>query len=155
MQRRSISQSLTVDSTLGKEILNTLTNYSNSVSAVNDAKIKMNGKLDYLEKQAKSMKDAAEKGSNDAIGADCAKYVVNQAAKAFTKVFNAQLNLIKEDMKQARKAFVKVSTVGVKGSGANATQEAVEMMEAEMDLQDYEVDSFFEQYSYDFEELTA
>ena len=149
-------------SLVSKAIIDTLTNYSSSVSSVNDAKVAMNGKLDTMEKQAKQMKAEAEKGSGEAIAADCAKYVCTEATKAFTKVFNTQLTLIKDDMKQARKAFVYIASKGVataKPSEAakseTPTNEAAELMIEEAMLQDYVVDSFFEQYSYDEEELAS
>ena len=140
------------------DVKSPLTNYSSSVETINKAKDDMQTELDRMDKKATDKeKDAnsqtdEEKKKKLTAGADCARYVVNEASKAYGKVFSAQLEVLKENMKQCRKAFITIAS-----KGAGSVRESVEddLLEAEIDLQDYAVDSFFEQDSYDFEELTA
>ena len=140
------------------DVKSPLTNYSSSVETINKAKEDMQTQLDGMdqdatryEKEANAKTDEEEK-KKLTVGADCARYVVNEASKAYGKVFSAQLEVLKENMKQCRKAFITIAS-----KGAGSVRESVEddLLEAEIDLQDYAVDSFFEQDSYDFEELTA
>ena len=140
------------------DVKSPLTNYSSSVETINKAKEDMQTQLDGMDRDATKYEQKAnsetdeEKKKTLTAGADCARYVVNEASKAYGKVFSAQLEVLKENMKQCRKAFITIAS-----KGAGSVRESVEddLLEAEIDLQDYAVDSFFEQDSYDFEELTA
>ena len=140
------------------EVKRPLTDYSGSVEKINKAKEDIQRDLDEMDKSATRYESNAGSETDETkkkeltAGADCARYVVNEASKAYGKVFSAQLEVLKENMKQCRKAFITIAS-----KGAGSVKESVEddLLEAEIDLQDYAVDSFFEQDSYDFEELTA
>ena len=142
--------------TIAGHITETLTNYGKTVEEINGAKNDFNTELDKAERTADDEKkkalDAAtgDDKSKDAgvIKADCAKYILSEISKASGKFFSALLNSIKFDQKQCRSAFVKIASKG-------AYSESAELMEEEAELQDYEVDSFFDQYSYDYEDLIA
>lgn len=142
--------------TISGHIIDTLTNYSGAVSEINTAKEEFNKQLDAAEKTADEEKTKAmDKATGDdkskdadVIKADCTKYILSEVSKASGKFFAALLNAIKFDQKQCRSAFVKIASKG-------AYAESAELMEEEAELQDYEVDSFFEQYSYDYEDLIA
>lgn len=140
------------------DVKSPLINYRSSVETINKAKDDMQTQLDGMDKRATKYEQEANSKTDEeekkmlTAGADCARYVVNEASKAYGKVFSAQLEVLKENMKQCRKAFITIAS-----KGAGSVRESVEddLLEAEIDLQDYAVDSFFEQDSYDFEELTA
>ena len=67
------------------------------------------------------------------------------------KTCSAVTNAVKFNIKQARAAYIKIASKG----SPNVKNESAELLEAMLDADAYEVDSFFEQYSYDYEELTA
>ena len=137
-------------------IIETLTNYGGVVTEINNSKNEFNDKLDVAEKKADEAKNKALENASgpdknkdaEVIKADCTKYILTEISKASGKFFSALLNAIKFDQKQCRSAFVKIAS-----KGASVTESAI--MEEEAELQDYEVDSFFEQYSYDYEDLIA
>jgi hypothetical protein len=155
--------------TIKRQIVDTLTDYQKDIETVNDCKKVAEDYLSECEKTADSMKKTASdftpqdgvKGDNGVtygdthwkkdlltLQADCAKYACSQYSIVISKSFSAILDLAKFEAKQARKAFIKIA------SGGAAKTEST-LMEAEMDVSDYDVDSFFDQYSYDFEDLIA
>jgi hypothetical protein len=94
-------------------------------------------------------KTSQEKHDAAVFQAECAKFVISENSKAVSKVFSTYLDILKLDLKQARKAFI---TIASKGAG-KVTEST--LLEAVLDADEYEVDSFFDQYSYDFEELIS
>jgi hypothetical protein len=146
--------------TIKTDITKALTNYNSSVEQINNTKKTAEDQLSQSEDEAEKKKKAADdftvnnekldRGIKDTLSlqADCAKYVCSQYSTFISKIFSTQLDLEKTYVKQARKAFIKVAS-----SGAAKTEST--LMEAEMDVSDYEVDSFFDQYSYDYEDLIA
>jgi hypothetical protein len=140
-------------------ITSALKNYNSAVEQINNTKKTAEDQLSANEDKADKMKRAADNktAEDDAntnikdimtMRADCAKYACSQYSTFISKIFSAQLDLEKTYAKQARKAFIKVASSGA------AKMEST-LMEAEMDVSDYEVDSFFDQYSYDYEDLIA
>lgn len=140
-----------------------LTNYGDSIKAVEAAKRELTVSIDESKKTAESMNTEANKPydvNNEDIRkkkeieqskASAAKSIATMEEQVAGKIFGAIMDALKFDMKQCRKAFIYIAS---KGAGA-VKEDADLLTEAEMDLQDYEVDSFFEQYSYDEEELSA
>ena len=143
---------------ISDEILESLTNYSDSVKEIETAKKDMTDALDDAEKKIDDQKKKAENSAKErgdnvnkdpvVVMCNCAKYYISEYSKATGKIFTAILDALKTHMKQSRKAFVKIAS-----KGASVSEAA--LMEETIDLQDYEVDSFFEQYSYDYEDLIA
>ena len=142
------------------DVVTPLTNYSKAVETINTTKTTFENDLQSMDETANKMKNAADaidtgdnqdlkdKKEKATISADCARYICSQVSIVYGKVFSAKLEVLKENMKQCRSAFVKIASNG-------AYKEDADLMAEEADLQDYEVDSFFEQFSYDYEDLIA
>lgn len=140
-----------------------LTNYGGSVSAIKDAERELTKSIEKTKKTAEDMGTEANKPYDvndekartakeiEQAKASAAKSIATMEEQVSGKIFGAIMDALKFDMKQCRKAYIYIAS---KGAGA-VKEDADLLAEAEMELQDYEVDSFFEQYSYDEEELSA
>ena len=155
---KSFGTAKTVKASNLTKIEDSLTNYSSAVSVINDAKNNMDTELNKMDDTASKKRTEADNyettGDGDktkdelTISANCARYACTEISKAYGKIFSAKLEVLKENMKQCRSAFIKIASKG-------AMKESADLMEEEAELQDYVVESFFDQYSYDYEELIA
>ena len=143
-------------SSISGQIVNTLRGYSSATKALTDAETDLNKTIKSFEDQVKSMENkvkgmevgAQNKDAYSAQATAC-HTVVGKFHRAVGIAVSATTQLIKFDVKQCRKAFIKAAS---KGAGNTAKNEST-LIEAVLDADDYEVDSFFDQYVYDEEDL--
>lgn len=151
-----------VDTAFASMIKTTLTNHQDSIGAIETERSALLETLDSMEKKAAEMENTAKgieiKDNNEETikskdlltkKADVARTVCTVTQSCIGKLASAGLDAIKFNIKQCRAAFIKIATSG------SARTESAELLEAMLDADDYEVDSFFDQYSYDYNELTA
>lgn len=148
------------DASFVSKIKEALTNHQDAITDINKAEKDLKDKLSQMEKDAEKMKtDASDmkiKDNNDddikakelaTKKAEVAKAICTVTNTCIGKLVSAGLSAIKFNIKQCRAAYIKIASSGAKNEST--------LMEATLEADAYEVDSFFEQYSYDYEELTA
>ena len=149
-------------SEISGHVTEVLTNYGNAVSSINDAKNKLTKEIDTCMDNANKKaneantidpNDASRKQEKELMSAQAnACRTIAQAEQAASgKIFSAILDALKFDMKQSRKAYI---TIAAKGA-PSVQKEDADLLEAELELEDYNVDSFFDQYAYDEEDLAS
>lgn len=145
--------------TIKSEVRTTLTNAQNSLNSIDDIKNSWDEKIQsYLDQADKYKDDASNKTGQEkdlwaAKGAAC-NTIANNIKSVGSSTINWGLDAIKENIKQCRKAFIKGATsVNVKEIIKDSAN--VIMIEAMMDADDINTDSFFDQYSYDYNELVG
>lgn len=143
-------------------IRDTLTGYQDAIKQIDDVKKKLDDTIKNMEESAKDRQNMHDKIEGNGPEANNGRQVEQkraEVARAICTVTNtcvgklsaATLDAMKFNLKQCRAAYIKIA---VKGA-PNTKNESVELLEAMIDADEYEVDSFFDQYSYDYEELTA
>lgn len=143
-------------SSISGQIVNVLRGYASATKALTDAETNLNKTIKSFEDQVKSMENkvkgmevgAQNKDAYSAQATAC-HTVVGKFHRAVGIAVSATTQLIKFDVKQCRKAFIKAAS---KGAGSTAKNEST-LIEAVIDADEYEVDSFFDQYAYAEEDL--
>ena len=151
------------------DVVKSLTNYQTLVGAINSEKTRMNTVIEGSKNAVKAKKkDSRSEKDKDAKAletaqANAGKSIATTEEKVAGKVFGAMMDAMKFDLKQCRKAYITAASKAAGGAAAPATKAANEgselydedMLDAVLSLESYNVDSFFDQESYDEEELTA
>ena len=146
-----------------------LTNYQGLVNAINTEKNRMNtvieGNKNTVKAKKKDARSEKDKNAKDLeiAQANAGKSIASVEEKAAGKVFGAMMDAMKFDLKQCRKAYITAASKAAGGAAAPATKAANEgselydedMLDAVLSLESYNVDSFFDQESYDEEELAS
>lgn len=151
--------------TIATAVTNALTNHQDTIKKIDEFKNKADETLKGMQEQAEKQKeyansDAKEFEGQDGKGAEKRQVEQSKASAASSycsviqscigKLSGLAMDCIKFNIKQCRAAYIKIAS-----KGAPNVHESAELLEAMIDADAYEVDSFFEQYSYDYEELTA
>lgn len=150
------SESEETISSISTQVINVLRGYSTATKALSDAETNLNKTIKSYEDRVKTMDEKVKKmevgaSNKDAFSAQAtaAHTVVGKFHRAVGIAVSATTQLIKFDVKQCRKAFIKGAS---KGASASAKTEST-LIEAVCDADEYEVDSFFDQYEYQEEYL--
>ena len=146
--------------TIKPTIENTLTNSQASLEEIDAVKKLFDDMISGYIDEANALKDRAsseeDKKNKDLYTAqgNACNTVANNIKSVGSTAIGWALDATKENIKQCRKAFIKGATnVNVKSIIKDSAE--IVMVEAMMDADDISVDSFFEQYSYDYDELVA
>lgn len=151
-------------SDIANDVIETLTNYAAGVKDINELKSICEKGIDKSKETAEEMQkeanrtidanDEAQRKSKelDQAKANAARAIAQVEQSFCGKFFSVALDLLKFEMKQSRKAFIYIAS---KGAPSVTKEDADMLTEAEMELQDYVVESAFDQYSYDEAELSA
>ena len=149
-------------SDIASYVKDSLTNHQDAIKQIDTLKKELETKLDAMEELAKKQQDeVANKVEGNEVKDTNKRQVENKKAEVarticsvtnacIGKLSAAALDAIKFNIKQCRAAYIKIAS-----KGAPNVHESAELLEAMLDADEYEVDSFFEQYSYDYDELTA
>lgn len=142
----------------------TLKNHQNAIKQINDAKDALDDILKTMDEDAKKQEDInvpsgegdqVEKNNNtrqvETKKAEVARTICTVTNSCVGKLSSAALDAIKFNIKQCRAAYIKIATKGA----PSVKKESADLLEAMIEADAYEVDSFFDQYSYDYDELTA
>lgn len=142
-------------------VTKSLTDHQDAVKKINDVKDQLDKVITAMESKAKEYQEGADKvNGNDESAtekrqieskrAEVARAICTVTNTCVGKLSSAALDAVKFNIKQCRAAYIKIAS-----KGAPNVHESAELLEAMLDADEYEVDSFFEQYSYDYDELTA
>ena len=148
-------------SEISGDITTYLTNHQAALKSIDDVKKNLEDKISKMEEAAKKQQEGHDKIEGNDKSASNARQVEQkkaEVARAICTVTNtcvgklssAALDAVKFNIKQCRAAYIKIAS-----KGAPNVHESAELLEAMLDADEYEVDSFFEQASYDYDELTA
>lgn len=148
-------------SEISGDITTYLTNHQAALKSIDDVKKNLEDKISKMEEAAKKQQEDHDKIEGNDKSASNARQVEQkkaEVARAICTVTNtcvgklssAALDAVKFNIKQCRAAYIKIAS-----KGAPNVHESAELLEAMLDADEYEVDSFFEQASYDYDELTA
>lgn len=146
---------------IAPDITKYLTNHQDAIKKINDVKERLNTIISSMEEKAADYQKEADKieGNDENIvkkrqvenkRAEVARTICSVTNTCVGKLSTAALDAIKFNIKQCRAAYIKIAS-----KGAPNVHESAELLEAMLDADDYEVDSFFDQCSYDYDELTA
>lgn len=145
-------------------ILDSLKNEQAAIRDINDVKKVLEESVNAMDKSIKDHRESINdkiSGNDELANAqrqveskkvDAARSICTATNTAVAKISSASLEAIKFNIKQCRAAFIKIAS---KGAPSAPKDESVELLEAMLDADEYEVDSFFDQYSYDMDELMA
>lgn len=143
-------------SSISGHIVSVLRGYSTSMKALTTAETTLNktiktyeDSVKVMEQNVKKMEVGAQNKDAYSAQATAAHTIVSKFHRAVGIAVSATTQLIKFDLKQCRKAFIKAAS---KGAG-NAAKNESTLIEAVIDADEYEVDSFFDQYEYQEEYL--
>lgn len=143
-------------------ITDSLTNHQDALKKIDAVKKDLEDTISKMEEQAKQMQTTADGiDGNDEKKvearqlenkrAEVARSICTVTNTCVGKLSSAAIDGVKFNIKQCRAAYIKIASKGA----PNVHEESAELLEAMLDADEYEVDSFFEQYSYDYDELTA
>lgn len=143
-------------SSVSTQVFNVLRGYQSATKALSDAETNLNKTIKVYEEKVKNMEEKVKKmevgeENKDAYSAQATAChtIVGKFHRAVGIAVSATTQLIKFDVKQCRRAFIKGAS---KGASASAKTESA-LIEAVCDVDEYEVDSFFDQYEYQEEYL--
>ena len=142
-------------------ITDSLTNHQDAIKKINDVKDSLNEIISKMEEKAQKYQDDANKiegNEKDVVErrqvenkrAEVARTICTVTNACVGKLSSAALDAVKFNIKQCRAAYIKIASKGAPNVHDESTY-----LEAVLDSDEYEVDSFFDQYSYDYDELTA
>jgi hypothetical protein len=131
-----------------------LTHYESTVKSIKEDQKK---DTDDIAKDQK-IADGYTKTSNDdkntdfyrgvyGYKADACKYACTLMNTLVGKWYGAKLAALKKNMQQCRSAYIKIAAYGAKTEST--------LVDAEIEAAEYELESSFDQYSYDYEDLIA